>query len=323
MVNADTYLSTDSVAARERAAYWRDMICDVFVQLECRDVPDSFFGSIEDRQIGGLQLSTVRSSKHRVLRTRRQIAKSADDYFLVSMQVAGTGIVKQDGRSAMLQPGDFVLYDSTRSYELEFDGPFEELVLKAPRSMIRDRIANPERLTATSIKGNTGMVRVAMEFVRSVASQVHALEPHEIERLSHNVIDVVSAAVGHSLLSQPTSITTTAAAQLIRIKMFIADHLREPNLSRETIAVANGISVRYLNKLFESEQCNVMQWVRDQRLEHITRDLGDPELFGRSISEIAYSWGINSIPHFCRVFKAEHGVTPRQFRAKAQSIISA
>lgn len=323
MHSAPTYLSTDAVAERERGAYWRDMICDVFVQLECRDVTDRFFGSIEDRKIGGMQLSTVRSGKHRVLRTKRQIAKSTEDYFLVSMQVSGTGVVKQDGRAAFLQPGDFVMYDSTRSYELEFTGPFEELVLKAPRSMIRDRLACPERLTATSVKGSTGMARVAMEFVRSVANQVHSLEPHEIERLSHNVIDVVSAAVGHSLLDQPVAMTSTTSAQLIRIKMFIADHLRDTNLSRESVAGANGISVRYLNKLFENERCNVMQWIRDQRLEHITRDLADPELYGRSISEIAYSWGINSITHFCRVFKETHGFTPREYRARARASFSA
>ena len=321
MTTGSTFLSTDAVASRERGEYWRDLICDVFVQLECRDVADGFFGSIEDRAIGPMQLSTVKSSKHRVLRTRRQIAKSSDDCFLVSMQVAGTGIVKQDGREALLEPGDFVLYDSTRSYELEFEGPFEELVLKAPRPLIRDRLASPERLTATSVRGSTAMTRVAMEFVRSVANQIHLLEPHEIERLSHNVIDVVSAAVGHSLLNTPVAMTSTTSAQLIRIKMFISDNLRDHKLSRELIAKANGISERYLNKLFEHEDGNVTRWIRERRLEHIARDLADPELDGRSISEIAYSWGINSISHFCRVFKETYRVTPRQYRADKKATI--
>ncbi len=316
MSNQHLYLSTDEVTARERGAYWRDLICDVFVQLECTHVGDAFYGSIEDQQVGALQLSTVNSSQQNVFRTKRHISRATDDCFLISMQVAGTGTVKQDGRAAMLRPGDFAMYDTTRSYELEFTEPFEELVLKAPRSMIKDRLAFPERLTATPIHGSSGMARVAMEFVRSVSSQVHSLEPHEIERLSHNVIDVVGAAVGHSLLNEPVAMTSTKSAQLIRIKVFIADNLRSVNLTRESIAAANGISVRYLNKLFETEKCNVTQWVRDQRLERIARDLMDPELAGRSISEIAYSWGLNSISHFCRVFKETYGSTPRSYRAR-------
>ena len=316
-------LTTDSVAPSDKEAFWRDLICDVFVQLECGNVGERFFGSIEDTQIADVQLSRVRSAQHDVLRSKRQIAKSADDFFLISLQVAGQGVVEQDGRTAVLRPGDFAMYDSTRRYELRFRNRFEQLVMKAPRSMLRNRLAFPERLTATPIRGSSGMARVAVEFLHSVAKEVGALEPHEVERVSHNVIDVMSAALGHNLVTQPVASTTSKAAQLVRIKVYISDNLRDPKLTRETVAAGNGISIRYLNKLFENEQTNVTLWIRDRRLDRIARDLADPELFGRSISEIAYSWGLNSIPHFCRVFREKFGVTPSAHRAQAAARIRA
>ena len=235
MQTQPTFLSTDDVMPRERGAFWRDLICDVFVQLDCKNVGESFYGSIEDRKIGALQLSHVQSSQHNVLRSKRQIAKASRDYFLISMQLAGNGVIEQDGRTAILGPGDFAMYDSTRCYELRFRDSFEQLVLKMPRSMVSDRLAFPERLTAESIRGSAGMARVAVEFVRSVACQAHRLEAHEIERLSHILIDVVRAAVGHSLVSEPDASTSTQAAQLIRIKMYIIDNLRNYKLSRDLI----------------------------------------------------------------------------------------
>ena len=35
-----------------------------------------------------------------------------------------------------------------------------------------------------------------------------------------------------------------------------------------------------------------------------------------SVSEIAFAWGFNSSAHFCRVFKAQYGVAPREFQRR-------
>ena len=222
-----------------------------------------------------------------------------------------------------LGPGDFALYDSTREYELLFRDSFEQLVIKAPRSMLRSRIASPDHLTATPVHGQRGMARVALDLVRSVSTQVHLLEPHEVERVSHNVIDVVASALGHSLIDQPVTQSTSQASHLIRIKMYISDHLRDPNLTRDVVASANGISVRYLNKLFESECMNVSAWIKNERLDKIAKDLVDPEMAAMSISQIAYGWGINNISHFCREFRKKHGLSPRAHRVRGLATLNA
>ncbi len=311
-----TVLTTDQVCARERAAYWRDLICDVFVQLDCGNVGEEFFGNLQDRPLGPLQLTRVQSGRHEVFRTPRQIAKSAEEYFLISLQMSGRGVLEQDGRAALLQPGDLAIYDSTRSYTLRFADRFEELVLKVPRRLVAERIAAPERLTATRVSGASGMGRVAFDFLRSVADQADGLQPHMVERLSTNIVDVVSAALAERLQATSAA-TTTRAAQLLRVKSYVNQHLRDADLSRETIAAAHGISVRYLNRLFETEAESVSHWLRGQRLQHIARDLRDPAQAGRSISEIAYAWGMNSMPHFSRVFKTRYHCSPRQYRRQS------
>src|SRR5690554_610142 len=101
-------LTTASVPQGQRLAYWTDMICDVYVQLDCdalRD--DDFNGSIRSHSLAHLKLSVVESGPQRVMRTPGKISRASEDYFLVSIQTRGRGVVSQDGRNALLQPGDF------------------------------------------------------------------------------------------------------------------------------------------------------------------------------------------------------------------------
>lgn len=311
-----TLLSTEAVPAKDRAAYWIDLICDVFVELDCSDVAPNFHGKIVDAPLGQMQVSEVTSNRQWVTRSSRQLSRSTDDCFLISLQLAGSGVVRQDDRVAVIEPGDFALYDSTRSYSLNFQQDFRQLVLKAPRNLLTERLDFPERCTATKIVGSTGMGRVASEFMRAVARELPTLLPHEVERMSHTLIDVLAAAFGHSLVEQPLSTTTRCAAQLVRIKMFIEDHLRDPELSPERIAAAHGISVRYLSKLFESTQSPVARWLWERRLERIAQDLRDPDLAAHSVSDIAFSWGFNNMSHFSRAFKARFGTSPRACRTR-------
>lgn len=314
-----TLLSTNDVSARERASYWVDLICDVFVQLDCTQVNPDFYGDIVNQPLGRIQVSEVVSTKQFVDRSRRQLARSNDDCLLVSLQLAGRGLVQQDGRSALLSPGDFALYDSTRRYTLTFEEDFRQLVLKAPRPLFTERLDFPERCTATRIGGSSGMGRVASEFLRAVAREAPTLLPHEIERMANTLIDVFAAAFGHSLVNQPLSPGSHRAAQLVRIRMFIEDHLRDAELSPERVAAAHGISTRYLSKLFEDTGNTVARWIWEQRLDRIERDLRDSDLAAHSVSEIAFGWGYNNMSHFSRAFKARFGVCPRTRRNESRS----
>jgi AraC-like DNA-binding protein len=309
-------LTTDDVAGRDRASYWTDLICDVFVQLDCSDVAPDFYGHIVDEPLGRVQISEVTSTKQLVHRSRRQLTRSNEDCFLVSLQLEGRGCIRQDGRDAILAPGDFALYDSTRNYTLAFDDDFRQLVLKAPRPVLGERLDFPERCTATRIGGSSGMGRVASQFFRAVARETPTLLPHEIERVANTLIEVLSAALGHSFVDQPLSASSHRAAQLLRIKMFLEDHLRDPELAPETVAVAHGISTRYLSKLFETTGTSVARWIWERRLERIDRDLRDPALAAHSVSEIAFGWGFNNMSHFSRAFKTRFGVCPRERRGE-------
>jgi AraC-like DNA-binding protein len=107
---------------------------------------------------------------------------------------------------------------------------------------------------------------------------------------------------------------TRRRALLASVQSFIDRRLADPELSPSKIAAANHISLRYLHKLFETQETTVARWVRQRRLERCRRDLLDPALGHWSVSAIGARWGLMNATHFSRAFRAAYGMPPTAYR---------
>jgi AraC-like DNA-binding protein len=101
---------------------------------------------------------------------------------------------------------------------------------------------------------------------------------------------------------------------LLTIRSFIKDNLADPELNLERVARAHNVSVSYLQKLFAEDGHSVSGWIRERRLEHCRRDLGDARLADRSVTAIGSRWGLLNGAHLSRLFKATYGMSPRAYR---------
>ena len=174
-------LDTSQVEPRRRAEYWSDMVCGTYVQLDCAPQTDAyakdFKGSIAVAELAALQLTHVASQAQLVQRTLAKINSDPEDYFLVSIQAAGQGVLSQDGREALLQRGDFALYDSTRPYTLKFGGDFQQYVLKLPGRSLRTAVRDTELLTATAVSGQKGAGHLMINMITTLAQDIDTLAP--------------------------------------------------------------------------------------------------------------------------------------------------
>jgi AraC-like DNA-binding protein len=106
---------------------------------------------------------------------------------------------------------------------------------------------------------------------------------------------------------------------LLRARAFIAKHLCNPELDRTAVANETGLSVRRLNELFQLEGSSISREIATARLNRIAADLANSQLSHRSVSEIAYHWGIVNLQSFSRMFRKRFGQTPSEFRAEVSS----
>lgn len=314
-------MTTSSVAERKRPQFWRDMVCDTFVELDCAIPSDRpFFGQIATSRCDDLNFSRVWADGQTVTRARSRLRVAREELMLVSVQLKGVGIVAQDGREARLEPGDFACYDSTRPYVLNFGSQFEQLVLHMPRHIMARRMARTEPFTARRVAGTSALGSLVAPFVvnaASIAGQVSASEAGQLAEVSLNLITM---ALGASTGEREGDTTAARIALAFRAKAIIDRNLHDAGLNTEKVAALAGVSTRSLQDVFHAQNLTVSDLIWSKRLEKARRDLSDPLMASASIAQIALACGFSDFAHFSRRFRAAYSASPREYRQERRRL---
>ena len=314
------FLRTDDVAEKDRFDQWRHWISATFVPLECAQVSRApFRGEVGHWELGEMLVSRVAADPHLAARTRRAIAVRDVAYYKVGLLTKGSCRLSQEGREALLRPGDLAIYDCRRPYTMAFGERHEMSFLMFPCDRLRLPPAAVDQVLVTPVssEGSTGSL-VAPFLGRLVANLEQSRGPVNF-RLADNVLDLLATMFGEQTGAPPTDPAAIRRSLLLTVCGWIEAHLGDPELDPVTIAAANHVSVRYLHKLFHDQGTSVARWVRERRLENCRRDLEDPALGQRGVQAIARRWGFEDPAHFSKIFKASYGEPPGQYRRRGEA----
>jgi AraC-like DNA-binding protein len=304
----------------QRFEYWKHVLSDAFVPLEVSRPSGNadFLGRLRGTELGSLRLIEVRAEPHTAHRTARLVKVAPAGCYKIAVQLRGTAVLIQDGREAVLTPGDFAFYDTDRPYTLALT-EHRMLVLVFRRDMLglpQHRLAG---LTATRLPGEAGgMAALIGPFLVKVADLFDEEGAPGLGigmRLAGNVVDLLGTVLAERLDATPDDPDIAHRALMLQITAFIEEHLGEADLAPSQIAAAHHISLRQLHKLFHASGTTVAGWIRQRRLEHCGHDLRDPRCMTRSVAAVGARWGYPDPAHFSRLFKATYGVGPRDYRA--------
>jgi AraC-like DNA-binding protein len=189
-----------------------------------------------------------------------------------------------------------------------------------PRELLRVPAAQLSRLTARRLDGRQGMGALLAPFLVELGRQLTKSPQAPNIRLADAVFDMLEASVCEQLASErPEGRNAVDQGLILGIFAFIERNLGDPGLDVPAIAAAHHISVRQLQRLFESDGNTVSEWIRKRRIEHCRKDLANSELATVPVSVIGARWGLTNAAHFSRLFKAAHGRSPREYRLWALS----
>jgi AraC-like DNA-binding protein len=311
----DQTFATTDVHPRDRLEYWREVACRTYVDLECRTrVGAAFRASLRSGLFADLGISVVDSDACEVHRTPQGILRARSDALLLSVQMAGSAILIQDGREARLGPGDFALYDTQRSYALDVHAGTRQLVLKIPRKALEARLGCTALHTARGISAVKPMGGLASGFLMSLPSRTGALDPDCERRVAEQALDLVALSCAQEARDAKALYSSAGTYTLLNLKTAIDARLSDPTLSPARAAAAGSISVRHANALLAREGTSLERYILGRRLERCRAALDDPMQAHRTIAEIAYAWGFASASHFTHRFKQRFGATPKEYR---------
>lgn len=305
----------DSVADR---GGWASLLRERFVALDLRDAEtDGFRGDVLKWALGHLMLARVSSLPQTLERSTPLVRADSRAYLQVGRIRAGRAVVRQDGREAVLGPGDFVVYETTRPFEWAFAagdaGPAWELdVFTWPRESVALAEADSVRITATAMRGDDGLSGIVSRMLSDLLTVQPALDGPRSAALADEVGDLVSVL---SSSVRPEEVRRPDAALMAQIDRYIDDHLDDPDLTPESVARAHAVSLRQLHRLFATRQHTVARTIRAKRLERCRRDLVSPRSAHCSVTEIARRWGFWDLGVFGRAFRETYGVSPSAYRA--------
>ena len=313
-------LSTRGMAPKQGIEYWNDVACNTFTAQSIDPLDDRFSAAMYRASLGDMRVALAESTSAVVTRSRHQVARSPQAYFLLHLQLAGRSVNRQDGREGELTEGDLLILDSTRPYQIEFREATSILVLRAPQSLFHRGMPSPHAVTLVPIRGRSGAGYLASRLIQDVwAGLRRGLPVESSEHVCHAVVELVASAFAAVPRVRRES-ASKASLLRARICNFIESRLGEQDLSIASIATTFGITSRYVHTLLRADNSSVSDYIQSRRLEEAAKALADPVRAMASIGEVAVAHGFKSQAHFSRVFRERYGLPPRGFRRKALSL---
>jgi AraC-like DNA-binding protein len=248
---------------------------------------------------------------------RRSVGILGDDvepHVFVGLQEQGVSWVSQGGRTAEIRPGDLILIETAKPYDVFFQGTIGLIAVRAPTQALQLPSSVLSEVTAVRLGPERPVANAAAAFFsRLVRNQAAVSEP-EAALLTQPCIELIRAVattgLGHNDLAKEPLHRTL----LQRVTAYVRLHLADRDLNAARIAAAHHVSVRQLYLTLARAGISLGDWIRDQRLEECRRELILPRNDLLTIEEIAHRWGFTSASHFSRVFRAAYGQSPSEWR---------
>jgi AraC-like DNA-binding protein len=294
---------------------WQQAVSAAYFPLaaEGRNRGD-FRGELDIWNLGAVSATRIACDAVLYRREAAHLREERESSLLISVPSRAEVTFRQNGQQAKCAPGGFVIERSDAPYEYWHAKPDVQWVVKVPRESVQARIGGAERTLALSVDARSGLAAYFLSSLRVAVTHAPDLPERSRAVAGAHLLDILCLALRADARALNSAESGIRRAHLHRAEAFIDDHLREPSLTPEAVAMACGISVRYLQRLFAETGRTISSHIRDCRLSRGDEDLRRGPTVG-TVASIAYRWGFSDQSQFSRLYRARYGRSPRETRA--------
>jgi AraC-like DNA-binding protein len=313
------HISTSAFPADKRLAMWRDAYGRGIANVDIEptgDVP--FHADVTFNVLPGVSIADgIRSSAH--YRVTRELAHRGQDVVILSILRNGVATTSQFGKELVCGVGSACLLTSVEPFTatLHTQGRFTTLAL--PRQTIAALVPNFAAAFGRTISTDNRALQLLTRYLDIACSGDKLADPEIARSVSSHILDVAALAIGAR--GDVADVARRNGGKVLRlsaIRMDIMENLGRSDLSTDMVAARQGISPRYLRKLFEEYETSFSSFVLIQRLVKAQSMLIDPLFAHLNIAQTAHESGFGDISYFNRVYRRQFGETPSDARAKAR-----
>ncbi len=215
-----------------------------------------------------------------------------------------------------LSPGDIAYGPTGEAAALRLETRCRLMFVRAPRVALDHRLIRPFTLRVGRLDGEKGGAHILSALLRATADNLEDLTVDQLRPVELSLTEFLAICLVERGASSGEPADGTSNAHLQRLCQTIETLLPDPGLSLRRVADEEGVSSRYVQKLFAAVDETFSHYLRTRRLERCRTDLSSPQHARLSISEICFRWGFNGSAHFSRAFRDQYGLSPREFRQR-------
>lgn len=305
--------STSAVPTELRQPAWNDILSRLALASDA--------GSFHPNHDMG-HLAWSLSARHSIFvrlaatpQTLSPIADKSNSTVLVLALLEGTAQVLDTDKTITLRSGDIVMLDSDQSWQLVLQSRCQIMLIKLESSRFLLRLVRHGRHQSNRISTQQGIGTICLDLLQSLSDQLTELDKNALLALETTLTELLITCLSQQQPQSSDDATEVQLAHLRRVCRTIDSHLDEPDLNIEQIAEQEGLSARYLQKLFKNSGTTFTEYLKSRRIQHCCMDLANPALAQFSITQLCYRWGFNDAANFSRTFSRLMSMSPKSYRA--------
>jgi AraC-like DNA-binding protein len=310
--------STDSTEPASRLDAWRTFLVDAFQECDMEyEAESDFWARMTCNRYGQITIGKIAGSKRKASRTVEK-AKFAEDGVVMTIACDGRYGYNQARRENLIEPGEAYFFHNCLPGAFDADEGGHYWLISLPAKVIIPGFGDSSSLIGCRITNAKPELKLLTAYLDAVYQTPGLRDPKTKAVIGGQVTDLVVAAVGRA--DEAAQASAGRGIRAARYKLVMEEiHRRysEPMLNGERIARALGVSIRYIQQLFEENGRTLSAEIMNERLKAVRRSLSDPSCDEHKISEIAYRCGFSDLSYFNRAFRQKFGETPKTARGSA------
>jgi AraC-like DNA-binding protein len=308
------------VPERRRFPTMRDMMADghppfMIARLTATraDAEAPFDGGLQMRMAGALSCIDLYSDAVSYTRTEGGVACSPTGIYSLQLQVEGVSHFTQGGQTRTHAPGSLMLMDGNVPFHTVKPGRSRHRKILIPHRQI-DALIAPGWQRQGLHFAQPGLGNLVTQYTSALMQEMDRLTVPEAGVALDNLCRLLALFADAQTKHAGPAEHAVHAARLVQVRRHIDEHLADPALTPDSVAVAHRISLRSLHLLFEPTGVSFARYVLRRRLQECHAMLASPLHAHRSITDIAFAWGFNSLATFYSAFQRQFGTAPGEVR---------
>ncbi len=290
---------------------WRENICRGFCRLDVGPADDDTIDCHNEFVLlNTVAIAMPKGKSARFARTRDLLKDGCDDLVLISA-TRGSVRVTQGPKAIDLTAGQMCLTEMNVAGAIDLNQAGGFTTTRFARRLLLQVAPSAETQLARTL-GHDRAMSIMIERYSALCSEVAGeLDMLGRSAAARHLTDLVGHFIGTS--AEQTNPGWRGGLSTARLNLLKADILRnldKAGLAIETVARANGLSTRQVQRMFALAGTTFTEFVLDQRLQFARRLLLHESARTRKVSDIAFTVGFNDLSYFHRSFKKRFGVTP-------------